>query len=778
MRKDNSDLVTNYTSEAGTYKKNRDYFAYVELDKYACWVLADGIDSAEDNLSAELAVGSVIKDFTEKPEMKKRSVKKYIKNANKLLLYESREVKLTASITIVVSNYSTAIYGSTGNTRLYHFRKDKINKKSKDFSIAYMMSEVGEITENSINRHVERNNLTEYLGQKSSIKYDIGKIKLKDNDVLTLCSAGFWENISNRDLEDALKEAEGVEEYIETMENVVLEEANKDLDNYTISSIFINKVFKEKVKAKKGTIKKIATFLIPILILTGGYAFYTKYKNAQVKQIAKMQAKKAAKLKQQKELKKKLEEKKKKEEKKKSENKAYEKGMISKEKGDIFFENQKYIKAKEEYGNSLEAFKKLNEKDKIESITSKIETIDIILTGKNNEETGDENFKNKQYQVALDEYKKAKILYTDIKTYRLQEINTKIKKSNNILLGISKENAGDQYLQNERYKNSYESYKKAKDFYNEVESYQLENITVKISKLEDILSGIEKEKEGNIYIESSNYSMAIDKYNQAYILYEKHDNIRIENLKLKLQEVRNLKNAKELEKDAAYQEERQNYSESITLYEQAGEKYSEGNSDLKYTEMINKVTYIKKLQEALAFEKEGQNAYNQGLFTITKEKYGEALKIYKNLELTQKSIDLKEKQDMVQLEINLQNDISKIKELEAEALNLFKLEEYNDSKEKYELAKEKYLELDLTRHVSEVEDSLKKVRKAIAMEKALNYEEIGDLDAEEKEYEKALKSYNLAKNIYSEIKSEKKLISIRKKISKTKDKKDKFLFIF
>ncbi|MBA8895164.1 hypothetical protein B0I61_000503 [Clostridium saccharobutylicum] len=41
MRKLNSKFETSFISEEGTYLQNKDYFAFVELDNYACYVIAD-----------------------------------------------------------------------------------------------------------------------------------------------------------------------------------------------------------------------------------------------------------------------------------------------------------------------------------------------------------------------------------------------------------------------------------------------------------------------------------------------------------------------------------------------------------------------------------------------------------------------------------------------------------------------------------------------------------------------------------------------------------------
>ena len=60
MRKNSSEFITAFTSEAGTFHTNRDFYAFVELDDIACYVVADGIDSDEEINSAELAANCIL----------------------------------------------------------------------------------------------------------------------------------------------------------------------------------------------------------------------------------------------------------------------------------------------------------------------------------------------------------------------------------------------------------------------------------------------------------------------------------------------------------------------------------------------------------------------------------------------------------------------------------------------------------------------------------------------------------------------------------------------
>lgn len=105
MRKQNSEFVTKYISEAGTRKQNKEYFGFVELDKYTCFVVADSLDNSINEVSAKIVVDSIISDFTKKPTMSKGRLKSYVKTENDQLKAQRKNYKLMASVLIVVSDY-------------------------------------------------------------------------------------------------------------------------------------------------------------------------------------------------------------------------------------------------------------------------------------------------------------------------------------------------------------------------------------------------------------------------------------------------------------------------------------------------------------------------------------------------------------------------------------------------------------------------------------------------------------------------------------------------
>ena len=117
MRKQNAEFKTAFTSEASELK-NTDYFGFVELDQYACYVVADGIDDQVDGISAKLAVSAAVAAFSEAPSMSKKRMKACLWAANKALLEAKSKMKLKASILVVITDYTKMRYGQAGNIKL------------------------------------------------------------------------------------------------------------------------------------------------------------------------------------------------------------------------------------------------------------------------------------------------------------------------------------------------------------------------------------------------------------------------------------------------------------------------------------------------------------------------------------------------------------------------------------------------------------------------------------------------------------------------------------
>lgn len=260
MRKQNSDFEARFISEEGSRLKNRDYFGYVELDEFACYVIADGITETADAESARLAIETVILSFQEKPSLSRCVIKKMLKCANRALLGRESERRLKASITVVVTDYQKMRYGYVGNTRLRMYRGGAVYCQTRDMSLAQEMVEQEKIPKDELMRHEERNNLYAYLGQKHVKPVISKKIKLMETDMITLYTRGIWENVDEAELDEVFAEADNeVQTTVDTIEDLLLSRQPKNLDNYTLAVIFVNKIYQNPQKRKR--IKKIVILI-------------------------------------------------------------------------------------------------------------------------------------------------------------------------------------------------------------------------------------------------------------------------------------------------------------------------------------------------------------------------------------------------------------------------------------------------------------------------------------------------------------------------------------
>jgi len=359
MRKLNSKFKTNFVSEEGTFLQNKDYFAFIELDNYACYVIADGIDEDKELKSAKIAVTSFIKNFTEKPTMNRFILRKYLREANSELIANSRNVRLKASITVVITNYSKLIYSVIGNTRFYYFKDGYLKLQSKDQSLTQEMMDEEIIPLDAMSKHMERNNLSSYLGKSDlNASFISKKIKLSDGDAFALLTKGIWENCDAKEIEDSLEGAKEPKDVIDSVEDMILSKQLKEIENYTLAMTFVEKAYINPKRNKM--IKRAILIAIPILLIIGiGVGAFVIHKNNKENDILAMSQSKAN--------------------------------------AEDYMKNGNMEKASEEYKKALDVAEKYKLKDDEKILDEDHKYTEIIVDA-------DKDLEGKKYEDAMDKY--------------------------------------------------------------------------------------------------------------------------------------------------------------------------------------------------------------------------------------------------------------------------------------------------------------------------------------------------------------------------------------
>lgn len=486
MRKENSDFKTSFISEVGSFIQNKDYFAYTELDDYACWVVAKGFDHDQQVNSAELVVKGVLEKFIEKPSLSKGSIKKYLINAQKILQEQSIRVRLKASVVVVVTDYTNMIVGLAGNARLYQFRNGRVAFKTQDQSLSQqLMNQTNNYID--ISEHEERNNLLNYVGIPNKFEPFISnKMKLQDGDVLLLCTPGVWEEVNETEMVDALENVKDPVQYTELLEEVLLSRQRKVVNNYTMVSIFVDKVYQQVKKDKKKYVKIIVAALIACILVGGMTAFY---KVREAKKIAE----------------------------------RTEEMMEHASAGDLYFEDENYEGAIKEYSEARNAAKAIKSTVHKNLYAKKLRISQLIADGDQKVEEG-------KFDEAVAQYEKAKEEGKLINKFGEEMIDKRLESMDEVIEIVKYIENGDQKFAAEDYNGALAMYDRARKKAITVSFSGKEDLNNKIeeaeAKVEELLreqkhlkaEGLEKS--GDDSYARQDYKKAIESYTLAQEIYQ------------------------------------------------------------------------------------------------------------------------------------------------------------------------------------------------------------------------------------------------------------------
>jgi len=479
---------TAFVSEAGSFIDNRDYFAFVELDDMACYVIADGLDSDKEVRSAEMAAHIIMEFFMERPSLSRRRLKDSMMHAHEWLKYESRRVRLKASLLVVITDYTRMVWASCGSTRLYHFRGGRLLSKSMDQSLSQVLSNQGQIAEHAVSDHEERGNLLNYMGRSDRFEPVISpKVKLMDGDVLLLCTPGVWEETDTPEMLDALGEAPDPTGFTDLLEEIVLSKQRQVVNNYTAAAVYVDKAYKEEPKKRWKWIKRGAVALFALLLVGGGL-WYMK-----AKEVARM-AEAAAQM------------------------------VEYEEDGDKYAATGDYGKALKAFSEAKNRATQVKDKVHFQLLRNKQKIAQMIVDG-------DGYVKDKDYDKALNSYTNAKAAAEKYKIFKVEHIEERFLQTASYDRVDEVIKKGDLKSQGQDYSGALEIYRKAKTeaieaAYPAAEkdlNAKMDDAQEKLDKIEQetkTLQADKLEKKGDRSLAAMDYAGAIESYTLAQEIYQ------------------------------------------------------------------------------------------------------------------------------------------------------------------------------------------------------------------------------------------------------------------
>ena len=649
MRKINSTFKTAFISEAGAALKNNDYFAYVELDDYACYVIANSITDRIESESAKVAVENAIRHFQENPSMRRRAMQSYLKATNEDFLSANSNEKLKASICIVVTDYEKLRFGIAGNTRFRLYREGIVAFASHDMSLTQDLIEDEKLPENILSKHEERHNLYTYLGQEKDFSpYISQSIKLINGDIVSLYTSGIWENIDEGELDDVFSEAgDEPQPILDEVEDLLLSRQPKNLTNYTIATIFIDKIFTDPNRARRIRRMIRIAIIVFIILLILGIIFYIWYSNRQDK---------------------------------KHKMNLYTDNTVT------AIQDNNYIRAQSEVKKGIELAENLDDEEKITLLNNYSRLIEAVITA-------DNDYKNEKYTDAYEAYQNA----LDISRYadNLGEsyINKQIMQCENYLSVSDLIALGDKALE----KNDFD---KAEKNYFEAKKMAL--------KAHD-LNGNQQAKEAleKLYEQKKQMQDEQDKKDKQKLSEDISDLItQGDNLQQGGDYVGAEAKYMEAKELAAKNYDADSKKEALS----ALEKLDEVKAKAQAQRQKNIDEQSDKYMTAALVLARGDDAFSAGDYTNANAYYNTALEQYTALGDSSmcQSISLK-LQQVATKQQEISNQVQTADNLMMQADSLYKQNEYNSAKQLYLKAKQEYESLGREDKVGEINNILDQI---------------------------------------------------------------------
>ncbi len=233
-------------SEKGERKNNEDCIAVYERENAYLFVLCDGLgghgagDVASSTVveCAKVAFHSDISDT-------KSLFEEITKSAQVALYKKQKEVNkfgaFKTTMTLLHIKDDLAHFAHIGDSRIYRFDGAKKTERTLDHSVPQMLVMQGEIKDEDIRQHEDRNRLTRVIGNGEELpKITISQVaKINPETRFLLCSDGLWEYVTDEEMESFLADSKNTKAWLNKLVKIAkLRGKGKNMDNFSAICVF------------------------------------------------------------------------------------------------------------------------------------------------------------------------------------------------------------------------------------------------------------------------------------------------------------------------------------------------------------------------------------------------------------------------------------------------------------------------------------------------------------------------------------------------------------
>ena len=236
--------------EPGGRERNEDRAAYRETKDRGFYALCDGLGGHRGGDEAsETAAETFLESISGAESVSRESIKAAVDLAQERLLEKFGGERQPGALAPRTTGAFLALGGgrafvcNIGDSRVYHLRGGKIEFITNDHSVAYLSYLSGEIEYDDIRTSPDQNRLMRSMGDAEKYNPEFADpIETKPGDAFLLCSDGFWEYVSEQDMEKTLRASKAPSRWLAKMLRIHAANTKgiNDNDNYSAITVFVN----------------------------------------------------------------------------------------------------------------------------------------------------------------------------------------------------------------------------------------------------------------------------------------------------------------------------------------------------------------------------------------------------------------------------------------------------------------------------------------------------------------------------------------------------------
>ncbi|HEO0426653.1 TPA: Stp1/IreP family PP2C-type Ser/Thr phosphatase [Streptococcus agalactiae] len=208
-------------------------------------ILADGMGGHRaGNIASEMTVTDLGSDWAETDFSELSEIRDWmlvsIETENRKIyeLGQSDDYKgMGTTIEAVAIVGDNIIFAHVGDSRIGIVRQGEYHLLTSDHSLVNELVKAGQLTEEEVASHPQKNIITQSIGQANPVEPDLGVHLLEEGDYLVVNSDGLTNMLSNADIATVLTQEKTLDD--KNQDLITLANHRGGLDNITVALVYV-----------------------------------------------------------------------------------------------------------------------------------------------------------------------------------------------------------------------------------------------------------------------------------------------------------------------------------------------------------------------------------------------------------------------------------------------------------------------------------------------------------------------------------------------------------